>query len=70
MAKRKKSNTIMKQFTEPKTIKFSKQQMQTLQTLENYNVNISQFIRIAVKEKISRDWKKIKEEKEKIKLPF
>lgn len=53
----------MRQFTESKTIKFSKAQMQTLQTLENYNVNISQFIRIAVKEKISRDWKKIKEEK-------
>jgi hypothetical protein len=38
--------------------------------LTNYNVNISKFIRIAIKEKIQRDWKYIKESEVKVKLPF
>jgi post-segregation antitoxin (ccd killing protein) len=60
----------MKQFTEPKTIKFTKIQMNSLQILESYGVNISQFARIAISEKLKRDWKSIKENKEKVKLPF
>ena len=49
-----------------KNICFTKQQKKnTLKTLENYGVNVNQFIRLAVKEKIQRDWKEIKEEKEK-----
>lgn len=53
-----------------KNIGFTKQQKNTLKTLENYGVNVNQFIRLAVKEKIQRDWKEIKEKKEKNKLPF
>ncbi|MBK9936755.1 MAG: hypothetical protein IPP05_22215 [Cytophagaceae bacterium] len=52
------------------TIGFNKVQFNSLQKLKQYDVNVSQFIRIAIKEKIKRDWKIIKEEKEKIKLPF
>ena len=39
------------------------QQKNTLNILENHGVNINQFIRSAISEKIKRDWKKIKEEK-------
>ena len=38
--------------------------------LKKYDVNLSQFIRQAIKEKLQRDWKQIKEDKHKIKLPF
>lgn len=60
----------MKQLTEIKTIRFSKKQIMTLEILESYSVNVPKFIRKAIKEKISRDWKSIKEDKSKIKLPF
>ncbi len=53
-----------------KNIGFTKQQKNALKTLEIYGVNVNQFIRLAVKEKIQRDWKEIKEKKEKNKLPF
>jgi len=52
----------MKQYTEIQTIRFSKIQKQTLNKLKDYNVDISQFIRFAIKEKINRDYKKIKTE--------
>jgi len=52
------------------TIGFNKVQFNSLQKLKQYDVNISQFIRIAIKEKIKRDWKIIKEEKNKEKLQF
>ncbi len=60
----------MKQFAESKTFKFSKQQMDAFRKLEDYNVNVSQFVRLAIAEKIKRDWPSIKEKKEKNKLPF
>ena len=41
------------------------QQKQAFETLEKYGVNVNQFIRSSVKEKIKRDWPKIKEEKNK-----
>lgn len=52
-----------------KVICFTKQQKEAFETLENYGININQFIRIAVKEKIQRDWKSIKEKKQ-TKCPF
>ena len=58
------------QYTYKKQIGFTETQRKSLQKLENYGVNVNQFIRAAIAEKILRDWKQIKEEKEKIKLPF
>ena len=58
------------QFSYKKQIGFTKQQQKAFKTLENYNVNVNQFIRDAISEKIKRDWKIIKEEKHRIKLPF
>jgi len=45
-------------------------QAKSLEKLKQYDVNISQFIRQAIKEKIKRNWKEIKEEKTRVKLPF
>ena len=61
---------IMKLLVYKKGIGFTKQQKEAFETLEKYDVNVNQFIRQAVKEKLQRDWKGIKEKKERIKLPF
>jgi post-segregation antitoxin (ccd killing protein) len=60
----------MKQYTVRQVIMISETQAKSLEKLKQYDVNISQFIRQAIKEKINLDWKTIKEEKQKIKLPF
>lgn len=60
----------MKQLTVIKTIRFTGSQAESLKTLEEYNVNVSQFIRQAIKEKISKEWKGIKEKKNKEYCPF
>ena len=52
------------------TIGFNKTQFESLQKLKEYDVNLSQFIRLAIKEKIKKDWKGIKEKKEKGYIPF
>ena len=52
------------------TIGFNNLQFESLQKLKHYDVNLSQFIRTAIKEKIKRDWKVIKEKKERVYLPF
>ena len=60
----------MNKYTVIHTIRFSKQQAESLQKLKDYDVNVSQFIRLAIAEKIKRDWKQIKSEKQRVKLPF
>jgi hypothetical protein len=53
-----------------KVIGFTKPQQKVFKTLEDYGVNVNHFIRLAVKEKLQRDWKQIKESKNKSKCPF
>lgn len=60
----------MKQLTKSKSIRLTEQQFDTLSILENYGVNVNQFIRLAISEKLKRDWKLIKEKKEKQYCPF
>lgn len=60
----------MKQLTKSKTIRFSEMQMNSLTILETYGVNVNQFIRIAIADKIKKDWKSIKEPKIKNQCPF
>jgi hypothetical protein len=48
----------------------SKVQKQSLNKLKTFDVNCSQFIRDAIREKIQRDWKNIKENKVKNNCPF
>lgn len=52
------------------TFRISADQWATLKVLDCYGVNVSQFIRNAITEKINRDWKEIKAKQEKEKLPF
>lgn len=60
----------MRQYTEIKSFRVSKQQSNSLKILESYGVDVSQFIRIAISDKLKKDWKKIKEKKEKVYCPF
>jgi post-segregation antitoxin (ccd killing protein) len=60
----------MKEFTERKTIMISKTQSESLDVLKSYNVNVSKFIRTAIREKLKRDWKSIKEKQIKGHCPF
>ena len=46
----------MSKYTVIHTIRFSEKQAETLQKLKDYDVNISQFIRLAIAEKIKRDF--------------
>jgi len=58
------------QYTYKKVIGFTNQQKKALQTLESYGINVNNFIRIAVSEKIKAEWKSIKESKTKGYCPF
>ena len=60
----------MAKLTNNYTIRFSDEQINTLNKLKDYDVNVSKFIRLAIAEKIKRDWKQIKEKKQRVKLPF
>ena len=60
----------MKKLSYKKVIGFTETQKKAFETLESYGVNVNQFIRQATKEKLSREWKSIKEKKEIIKYPF
>ena len=53
-----------------KVIGFTETQKKAFETLEDYGVNVNKFIRLAVAEKIKKDWKTIKENKLKTKCPF
>jgi hypothetical protein len=48
-------------YTEPKTLKFTKQQMAAFDKLKSHGINIQHFIREAVKTKIQAEWPEIKQ---------
>lgn len=60
----------MKVNTVRQVIMISEKQAESLKKLKEYDVNVSQFIRQAIKEKLQRDWPEIKEKHKKIKMPF
>lgn len=60
----------MKQYTEIQVVRLTSQQKQSLAILESKGVNVSQFIRLAIKEKIKKDWKSIKIKSERVYCPF
>jgi hypothetical protein len=64
------SKPIEIQYVYKKQLSFNKQQKKAFEVLKQYDVNINDFIRIAISEKLKRDWKSIKEKKEQIYLPF
>jgi len=47
-------------YTENQPLRITAEQKNSLKILESYKVNVSQFIRLAIKEKIKRDYKNIK----------
>lgn len=57
-------------YTETITLKISKVQKKTLDKLKSRKHKISDFIRIAIKEKIERDYSKLKENPKKEYCPF
>ena len=59
-------------FTKQKNIKLTKEQNETLDKLKYvYSINVNEFVRLAIAEKLKRDYKMIKERKQKeSKCPF
>jgi hypothetical protein len=58
------------QYVYKKQIGFTLQQKKAFEVLEKNDININQFIRLAISEKIKREWKQIKHDKNKYKCPF
>lgn len=58
------------QYSYKKQIGFTETQRKSLANLERLGINVNQFIRQAVKEKLKKDWPQIREQKERIKMPF
>lgn len=57
-------------YNKPRTIKFSDIQDSTLNKLASYKINVAQFIREAVKEKIKREYKDLLPKPKKEYCPF
>lgn len=57
-------------YTEIFTLKISKSQKQTLEKLKSRNIKVSSFVRIAIAEKINRDYSELKEKPKKEYCPF
>lgn len=57
-------------YSEVITLKISKNQKLTLEKLKFRRVKVSEFIRIAIKEKIERDYQELKIKEPIIKCPF
>ena len=70
MANRQKCITIMKNYTKTKVIRISESQLETLQKMKSYNVDVAQFIRDAIKEKIKREYKDLILKPIKFQTPF
>lgn len=49
----------MKLYTKTKVISISETQLNTLQKMKSLNIDVGNFIRIAISEKIKRDYKEL-----------
>jgi hypothetical protein len=58
------------QYTEKKLLMLTKRQKSSLEKLSQYGVNVSEFIRRAIRRQIKDEWPEIKDNKDKVKLPF
>ena len=58
-----KCNTKMDKLTEIYTIRFTKNQVLSLKKLKKYDVDVSNFIRIAIREKIAKRLERNKRKK-------
>lgn len=57
-------------YTKVKVIKITETQFKTLEKMRNRKVNVAQFIRAAIAEKIKKDYADLQVKEEKIKTPF
>jgi hypothetical protein len=60
----------MKTLVKTKVIRLTDIQFQTLKKLDSYQINIAQFIRDAISEKIKREYEDLIPKEEKFKCPF
>ena len=60
----------MKKYNKIKTLRISETQHKTLIKIKNYNVDVSKFIREAIKEKINREYKSLIPKPKKTKYTF
>lgn len=60
----------MKQYTKTKVVRISEVQLNTLQKMKSYNVDVGKFIRDAISEKIKREYKDLLPKPKKEHCPF
>ena len=60
----------MKFYTKTKVIRIAETQHKTLQKMKSYNVDIAEFIRNAIKEKIQREYQYLLPKSKKQYIPF
>lgn len=60
----------MQKYTKTKVIRISESQLKTLQKMMSHNVDVAEFIRNAIKEKIQREYHNLLPKPKKIKTPF
>ena len=60
----------MMKYTKVKVIKITDVQCETLKKIDSYNINVAQFIRDAISEKIIREYSYLIPKPKKITYPF
>ena len=60
----------MQNYTKTKVIRISETQLSTLQKMKSYNVDVGEFIRQAISEKIKREYKDLLPKPKKEHTPF
>ena len=60
----------MKKYTKTKVIRITAGQLQTLQKMKSYNVDVGKFIRDAISEKIKREYNNLLPKPKKSDCPF
>ena len=61
---------MAKLLTKTKVIRISENQLQTLQKMKNYNVDVGKFIREAIAEKIKQEYSNLLPKPKKENCPF
>lgn len=60
----------MQKYTKTKVIRISEIQLKTLQKMKSYNIDVGQFVRDAISEKIKKEYQDLIPKQETIKCPF
>ena len=60
----------MQLYTKTKVIRISETQLKTLQKMKSYNIDVGNFIREAIQEKIKREYNQLITKPKEIECPF